>query len=360
MGNSQLERKSEEIKNKEKIKNGIVFGKFYPLHIGHVDFIQKAVGMVDNLYVTVCTDKERDINLFKESKMKKMPTAQDRIKFLEQTFKYQDNIKILHLNEEGIPSYPNGWKGWSDRVRELLLKNNIKIDTIFTNETQDVENYRKNFINLNDVKEIFNNELEIITTDIARNNFRISATEIRRNPYENWIFIPKYVRRFFALKVAIIGSENAGKTNLTHKLANYFNTSFAREHRKEFIKNHSKILGYEDYNQIVHKQNQEIINSVKNSNKISIMDTEYLTLQTYSLIDTGKENKEIQKFIKNSNFDIIIYIDKNNNSRFDNQLKKLLEKYNIKYFILPFNKKKNNFTEVYNKSIEIIENYIGK
>ena len=56
------------IDNERKSKNGIMFGKFYPLHIGHVDFIKKASGLVDNLYVIVCTDKERDIELFKKSK----------------------------------------------------------------------------------------------------------------------------------------------------------------------------------------------------------------------------------------------------------------------------------------------------
>ena len=118
--------------NKKKI--GIIFGKFYPLHIGHVDFIQKASGYVDILYIVVCTDDERDLKLFNESKMKKMPTTKDRIRFVEKTFREQSNIKIIHLAEDGIPPYPNGWVGWSERVEQLLSKNGIKIDMIFTNE----------------------------------------------------------------------------------------------------------------------------------------------------------------------------------------------------------------------------------
>jgi len=123
-------------------KNGIIFGKFYPLHTGHVNFIQIASGYVENLYVVVCTDDDRDKKLYEESKMKKMPTVKDRIRFVEKTFKHQKNIKIIHLAEDGIPFYPNGWKLWSERVQEALLKNKIKVDVIFTNETQDVENYK--------------------------------------------------------------------------------------------------------------------------------------------------------------------------------------------------------------------------
>ena len=55
---------SKEKNKKNSNKNGIIFGKFYPLHIGHVDFIQKSSGFVDNLYVIVCTDNKRDLKLF--------------------------------------------------------------------------------------------------------------------------------------------------------------------------------------------------------------------------------------------------------------------------------------------------------
>ncbi len=349
------------IDNERKSKNGIIFGKFYPLHIGHVDFIQKASGLVDNLYVIVCTDKERDIELFKKSKMKRMPTEKDRIRFAEQTFKYQDNIKILHLSEDGIPPYPNGWKGWSDRVKELLGKNNIKIDTVFTNETQDIKNYKENFIDINNPKNVFDNNLKIETIDIMRNSFRISATEVRNNPYDNWFYIPKYVKEFFVLKVAVIGSENSGKTNLTHKLANYYNTSFVREYRKEYIKefagNNPDNLQHDDYNRIAYRQNLDIMNSVINANKLTFIDTEYISLQAFSMVNSGDENPVIKDFIKNSKFDIIIYIEKNSGSEYDRKLKEMLKKYKIEYFELKYNKQ-NNFTDIYNKSIEIINDFI--
>ena len=349
------------IDNERKSKNGIIFGKFYLLHIGHVDFIQKASGLVDNLYVIVCTDKERDTELFEKSKMKRMPTEKDRIRFAEQTFKYQDNIKILHLSEDGIPPYPNGWKGWSDRVKELLGKNNIKIDTVFTNETQDIKNYKENFIDINNPKNVFDNNLKIETIDIMRNSFRISATEVRNNPYDNWFYIPKYVKEFFVLKVAVIGSENSGKTNLTHKLANYYNTSFVREYRKEYIKeftgNNPDNLQHDDYNRIAYKQNLDIMNSVINANKLTFIDTEYISLQAFSMVNSGDENPVIKDFIKNSKFDIIIYIEKNSGSKYDKKLKEMLEKYKIEYFELKYNEQ-NNFTDIYNKSIEIINDFI--
>ena len=316
-----------EEKNK---KCGIIFGKFYPLHIGHVDFIQKAIGYVYTLYVFVCTDDERDLKLFNESKMKKMPTIKDRLKFVEQTFKHQSNIKVLHLAEDGIPFYPNGWKSWSERVQEKLLEKNIKVDMIFTNETQDVENYKNNFLTLPNFEKTFNKNLEIQTIDIQRNNFYISATEVRKNPYKNWFFIPRYVREFFVLKIAIIGSKNSGKTNLTHKLANYFNTTYVEEYRKKYIKEelngNAKNLQYDDYSKIVYGQNERILKSIKNSDKLVFVDTEFMSLQAFACITEGREHPIIEDFIRNNNFDEIIYVKNHEekNTEYDNKLVELL------------------------------------
>ena len=345
-------------------KKGIIFGKFYPLHIGHVDFIQRASGYVDTLYVVVCTDDQRDMRLFNESKMKKMPTAKDRIKFVTQTFKYQENIKIIHLAEDGIPAYPNGWAGWADRVKEVLARNKIKIDVIFTNEPQDVENYKSNFIDKEYTVDVFNENLEIITLDISRNHFNISATEIRKDPYKNWHFIPKYVREFFILKVGIIGSEHSGKTNLTHKLANYYNTTYVKEYRKEYIReilqNNEDNLQYEDYSQIAYGQNQKISEAVKNADRLIIVDTEFTSLQSYYLKNNESMHPVIEDFISNSSFDILIYIEKiNQKGIFDEILQKLLQQTNKKYIKL-IHENNTSLTENYTRSIEIIDNYVNK
>ena len=303
-------------------KKGIIFGKFYPLHIGHVDFIQRASGYVDTLYVVVCTDDERDMRLFNESKMKKMPTAKDRIKFVTQTFKYQENIKIIHLAEDGIPAYPNGWAGWADRVKEVLARNKIKIDVIFTNEPQDVENYKSNFIDKGYAVDVFSDNLEIITLDTSRNHFNISATEIRKDPYKNWHFIPKYVR--------------------------------------EILQNNEDNLQYEDYSQIAYGQNQKISEAVKNADRLIIVDTEFTSLQSYYLKNNESMHPVIEDFISNSSFDILIYIEKTNRKEiFDEILQKLLKENNKKYIKL-IHENNTSLTENYTRSIEIIDNYVNQ
>ncbi len=351
-----------------RIKKGMIFGKFYPLHIGHVDFIQRASGYVDELYVVVCTDDERDERLFRESSMKKMPTVKDRIRFVTQTFKHQGNIKVLHLSEDGIPPYPTGWKGWSGRVREMLIQNNIKIDVIFTNETQDIQNYKENFTDLTDSEDVFNENLEIRTIDTPRSNFHISATEIRKNPYKNWYFIPRNVREFFILKVAVVGEEFSGKTNLTHKLANYYNTTYVKEYRKEYIKEvlqgNKDNIQYDDFSKIAYGHNQKIEEAVKNAHKLVVIDTEFTQLQSYyKNYSGGEEHPVIKDFIRNSHFDVILYIGRkttqNNLENYNSSMLEELLKRNGNGYVKLISENEEDITVNYSESIKVINDYVG-
>ena len=68
----------------------------------------------------------------------------------------------------------------------------------------------------------------------------------------------------------------------------------------------------------------------------------------------------IQDFIRNSNFDVLIYIEKTDQKgTFDEILQKLLEKNNKKYIKLT-HENNTSLTENYIKSIEIIDNYINQ
>ena len=275
----------------------------------------------------------------------------------------KDQEKFLEIKKEVIKMI--------ESKKEKLTENNIKVDIIFTNETQDIENYKNNFLTLPSFENTFDKNLEIQMIDTNRNNFHISATEIRKNPYKNWFFIPKYVREFFVLKVAIIGSQHSGKTNLTHKLANYYNTTYVKEYKKEYVKeelqNNVDNLQYDDYSNIAYEHNRRIMDSVKNAEKLSFIDTDFYSLQSFSIFETGEKQPVVEDFIRHTNFDILLYIkkniaDKTNPGKFqdfeyDKILQNLLKENNQKYIELPHSSNKS-LTENYIKSIQIINNYL--
>lgn len=179
--------------NKKISKFGIIFGKFIPVHKGHLHFIEEASKKVDKLYIILCVDKERDLNLLKNSTLPKFITEEDRYILLKENLKNINNIQIEILREEGIKSYPNGWEEWSNRVVELLEEKNIYITTVFTNEIEDKNNYIKYFSNT----KVFSSSIEIILNDPNRKFINISATKIRQDFNKYSKFLPNNVQDFF-------------------------------------------------------------------------------------------------------------------------------------------------------------------
>ncbi|SUC03822.1 transcriptional regulator NadR [Pasteurella canis] len=91
-------------------KVGVIFGKFYPVHTGHINMIYEAFSKVDEIHIIVCSDTERDLKLFYDSKMKRMPTVQDRLRWMQQIFKYQKNQNI----------YPSSHRRWHSKLPKWL------------------------------------------------------------------------------------------------------------------------------------------------------------------------------------------------------------------------------------------------
>ena len=107
-------------------KVGCVFGKFMPLHNGHVNFINIAATKVDKLYVVLSYDSKAldtmPLNLSRKLSLR------NRFIWLQQTFKDFDHIVVTYIDESNIPSYPNGWSKWSELLKEKISSYGDEID----------------------------------------------------------------------------------------------------------------------------------------------------------------------------------------------------------------------------------------
>lgn len=282
---------------------GVIFGKFYPLHTGHIYLIQRAISQVDELYVILCHDAVRDAALFNNSAMSRQPTVNDRMRWLLQTFKYQKNIIIESLDESGLPHYPTGWDGWSERVKTLFSHKGIVPDWVFSSEPQDVDMYRRLL------------GLETRLVDSNRSFMPISGTQIRQAPLQNWLYIPTEVRPFFVRTVAILGGESSGKSTLVNKLANVFNTTSAWEYGRDYVFSHlggdERALQYDDYDKIALGFAQYVDFAVKYANRVAIIDTDFVTTQAFCKKYEGREHPFVQAMINNYRFDVVILLENN-------------------------------------------------
>lgn len=345
-------------------KVGVIFGKFYPVHTGHINMIYEAFSKVDEVHVIVCSDTERDLKLFYDSKMKRMPTVQDRLRWMQQIFKYQKNhIFIHHLVEDGITSYPNGWPEWASRVKELFKEKGFTPSVVFSSEVQDKAPYEK-YLNL-----------DVSLVDPKREFFNVSATKIRNHPFHYWKFIPKEVRPFFAKTIAILGGESSGKSVLVNKLATVFNTTSAWEYGREFVfeqlGGNEQAMQYSDYPQMALGHQRYIDYAVRHAHKVAIIDTDFITTQAFCIQYEGKAHPFLDSMIKEYPFDVTILLNNNTQwvddglrslgsqkqrQRFQQLLKKLLDKYNVPYIEI----ESPSYLERYNQVKVIVEKILNE
>ena len=191
-------------------KIGLIVGKFYPLHQGHLHMILSAKLQVDELHIFVCNETERDWQLYLDSQFTMAPTPQDREDWARELLQHIPGITIHGFNEDGIPSYPNGWEAWSNRLKETLAALHIQPNLIFSSEPQDKAFYETHF------------QISVQLVDPPRDAFPLSATKIRERPFENWDFIPTIIRPFFT-RTIMIDADSFAHSEILPALQDLFN-----------------------------------------------------------------------------------------------------------------------------------------
>jgi len=282
---------------------GVVFGKFYPLHTGHIYLIQRACSQVDELHIIMGYDETRDRQLFEASAMSQQPTVPDRLRWLLQTFKYQKNIRIHAFNEEGMEPYPHGWDVWSHGIGAFMEEKGIQPNWIYTSEEADAAQYPQHL------------GIEAVLIDPQRTFMNISGGQIRANPFRYWEYIPTEVKPFFVRTIAVLGGESSGKSTLVNKLANIFNTTSAWEYGRDYVFSHlggdEMALQYSDYDKIALGQAQYIDFAVKYANKVAFVDTDFVTTQAFCKKYEGREHPFVQALIDEYRFDLVILLENN-------------------------------------------------
>ncbi|MDU7043841.1 MAG: multifunctional transcriptional regulator/nicotinamide-nucleotide adenylyltransferase/ribosylnicotinamide kinase NadR [Enterobacter roggenkampii] len=242
---------------------GVVFGKFYPLHTGHIYLIQRACSQVDELHIIMGYDETRDRQLFEDSAMSQQPTVPDRLRWLLQTFKYQKNIRIHAFNEEGMEPYPHGWDVWSNGIKAFMEEKGIAPNWIYTSEESDAPQFREHL----------------------------------------------------GIETVLIDGESSGKSTLVNKLANIFNTTSAWEYGRDYVFSHlggdEMALQYSDYDKIALGHAQYIDFAVKYANKVAFIDTDFVTTQAFCKKYEGREHPFVQALIDEYRFDLVILLENN-------------------------------------------------
>ena len=242
-------------------KRGFVLGKFMPPHIGHVYLCDFGKAYVDELTILVCSLPDDPI-----------PGAL-RHKWMQELF---PAARVVHC-EEIVPQAPeddpvNFWPIWREIVKRYHPE---PLDIVFASERY----------GLRLAAEV---GARFVPVDEARTAFPVSATAIRKNPYENWRFLPGPVRPYYLKRITLFGAESTGKTTLSGQLANHYDTVVAPEYGRF----HTEAFGAgattpEDMRQIVMGHQAGVAAAGLRANRVLIEDTDPVLTAVWSDILAG-------------------------------------------------------------------------
>ena len=269
-------------------KVGVFPGKFFPPHRGHLNAIIRAATQVKLLYIVVSDEMSIAKEKCDRDKLPYMP-LELRAKWLSIELQNIDHIKVITLDETGIPPYPLGCKPWAKKLGETVPE---KFDVIFGGDAEYQDTYMRSMPNV--YYEVY---------DRHRNRYPISATEIRSDYLKNWDYILGSAREFFARRVLITGTESCGKTTMVRYLAKIFYTSWSEElgryYPSKYLGGEDKLLSTKDFFRIAflqQMQDEEAL-ALRSANRIVFFDSDAVVTQFYCKMYTGKGNRDIEKFV---------------------------------------------------------------
>lgn len=329
-----------------KYKIGMYGGAFNPLHLGHVNDIIMASNQCEKLYVVLSnTNDPNEID------------HRERFMWLKNVTNDIENVEVFEIFDKNESKATYDWNTGADDIKRYIGE---KIDVVFSGDDYKEKN----------IWEKLYNDSEIVY--FSRNEYPISSTEIRNNPFKYYDYLPKVVQKHYVKKVCIIGTESTGKTTLTRNLAKCFNTTYVEEAGRYICDDAGGIDNMQPYHyfEILFKQKQLEKEALNNANKILFIDTDSLiTLYYYQLgfentNDYDKTFIDIAKGISAlNNYDLYLFLEsdvkwvqdgtrtygeKDVREENNKRLKKIFDDNNIKYEVI-----KGDYQERYEKAKQL-------
>ncbi|MCU0860396.1 MAG: AAA family ATPase, partial [Thermoplasmata archaeon] len=238
----------------ERFKEGLIIGKFMPIHAGHQHLIDTGKARVERLTVLVCSHYWEPI------------PGEKRYEWVKEM---NPDVNVVWVNEE-LPSQPEEHPDFWDIWRRAILKYAPKPDAIFSSEDYGYK-----------LAEVLG--CVHVCVDPRRERYHISGEKVRADPYKWWDFIPPPVKAYYVKRVCIVGPESTGKTTLAAALAERLRTVWVPEYAVEYLKNgNDDLRSTDDIERIAMGQIESEDAAARQANRILICDTDLMTTAIWS------------------------------------------------------------------------------
>jgi HTH-type transcriptional regulator, transcriptional repressor of NAD biosynthesis genes len=239
-----------------KFRTGVVFGKFYPLTRGHQFLIETALSQSERL--TICVSHRPSETI---------PVAV-RGGWIRELY---PTTKVVTL-DDSLPYFPEEcstphefYRIWERVVIDACGQ---RPDACFTSEPA-YDPYVSGYL-----------RAAHVIVDADRATVPISATKVRTDPFACWEYLDPVVRSYFVKTVCLYGPESTGKTTLSQKLAEHYETTWQPEFAREFLGERHCV--YQDMQPIADGHFAAREQYKRQANRVLFVDTDTLTTKVFS------------------------------------------------------------------------------
>lgn len=201
---------------------GLVVGKFWPPHNGHLYLIDTARAHCRKLYVGVVATRGQH------------PSGYQRIDCLKEIYENDTRVSVILMDDKELQGRDRDSPFWAKYACQSIR---TIPNAVFTSEEYG-DPWAAEITKIGQAafpmaKEPF--ECKHIMVDLDRTLNPISGTMVRADPLSYWKFMADPVKQIFAKKFAFVGGESCGKTTISQHMATVFNGAATIEAGRTFV-----------------------------------------------------------------------------------------------------------------------------
>ncbi|MEO0470762.1 MAG: AAA family ATPase [Bacteroidota bacterium] len=268
------------------MKNGLVFGKFYPLHKGHLALCEFGRKHCDHLRIMICAEKHESI------------PGSIRLNWLREYAQDKSNvsIRLFEYDEANLPNTSVSSTSVSEIWSKVFIDQFPDTDVIFTSEPYG--DFVAKFMGIRH-----------LMFDQMRTLVPVSASMIRNNPWQHVHSLPDWVRPYFVSKVVLLGTESTGKSTLCQRLANHFATEYVAEVGREVV-DVTEEARFEDLITIGRLHAQRIEAAMPKAARFLFIDTDIHITMSYARFLFGKDLPVSDDIFASNQAEVYFFLEK--------------------------------------------------
>ena len=263
-------------------KTGVVIGKFYPPHRGHIYLIDAARSRVERLTVIVCDREGQTI------------PGDLRAVWLRE-LRPDVNVKVV----EDIYD-PDDSAVWAARTIHWL---GYVPDAVFTSE-----DYGEPYARLMGSRHVL--------VDRDRAHVPCSGTAIRQAPLSHWDCLEPPARAYYAKRVCVVGAESSGSTTLARSLGEHYRTPWVPEYGRAYweakmLRSDPSDAGWrsEEFAHIAREQSWREDLAAREANRVLICDTDAFATTIWHERYMGRTSAEVAAVAAGRRYDLYLLTD---------------------------------------------------